>query len=221
MTDSTPFRPLQSDSPLIVYLDYKSPYAYLAQAATYRLAQDFDIEIDWLPLTLDIPSFLGSAEVDATGKVLSEKRNAHQWRRVKYSYMDCRREANRRGLVIRGPQKIFDTSISHIGMLYAKRQGDFRAYHDTVYERFWRRELDIENPEIVKQVLTEVGIDASGFVDYLNAEGRQEYERVIAEAEDSGVFGVPSYVVNGELFWGAERIGLVRERLADSARGAK
>jgi 2-hydroxychromene-2-carboxylate isomerase len=201
------------------YFDYKSPYAYLAQEATYQLAQDFDIEIDWLPLTLHIPSFLGSAEVDATGKVISEQRNAHQWRRVKYSYMDCRREANRRGLVIRGPQKIFDSSLAHIGMLYAKRQGDFRAYHDTVFERFWRRELDIENPEIVKQVLTEVGVDVSGFGDYLNGEGRQEYERVIAEAEDSGVFGVPSYVLNGELFWGAERIGLMRERLADAARG--
>ena len=201
------------------YFDYKSPYAYLAQAAAYQLAQDFDIVIDWLPLTLDIPSYLGSAEVDATtGKVLSEQRNAHQWRRVKYSYMDCRREANRRGLVIRGPQKIFDSSIAHIGMLYAKRQGDFRAYHDAVFERFWRRELDIENPEIVKQVLAEVGVDTAGFLDYLNAEGRQEHDRVLREAEDSGVFGVPSYVVNGELFWGAERIDLVRERLADAAR---
>ncbi len=202
------------------YFDYKSPYAYLAQEATYQIVQDFDIEIDWLPLTLHIPSFLGSAEVDATGKVISEQRNAHQWRRVKYSYMDCRREANRRGLVIRGPQKIFESSVAHIGMLYAKRQGDFRAYHDAVYERFWRRELDIENPEIVTHVLTEVGVDASGFLDYLNGEGRQEYERVIAEAEEIGVFGVPSYVVNGELFWGAERIDLVRERLADAARGS-
>ena len=202
------------------YFDYKSPYAYLAQEATYQIVQDFDIEIDWLPLTLHIPSFLGSAEVDATGKVISEQRNAHQWRRVKYSYMDCRREANRRGLVIRGPQKIFDSSVAHIGMLYAKRQGDFRAYHDAVYERFWRRELDIENPEIVKHVLTEVGVDASGFLDYLNGAGRQEYERGIAEAEEIGVFGVPSYVVNGELFWGAERIDLVRERLADATRGS-
>lgn len=197
------------------YFDYKSPYAYLAQEATYRLARDFDIEIDWLPLTLDIPSFLGSAAVDASGKVLSENRNAHQWRRVKYSYMDCRREANRRGLVIRGPQKIFDSSVAHIGMLYAKQRGDFRAYHDTVYERFWRRELDIENPELIGHILTEVGVDASGFLDYLHDEGRHEHDRVVGEAEAGGVFGVPSYVVNGELFWGAERIVRVRERLVE------
>jgi len=166
-----------------------------------------------IPYTLDIPSYLGSAQVDPTGKVISEARNAHQWRRVKYSYMDCRREANRRGLTIRGTQKIFDSSLAHIGMLYAKRQGDFRPYHHVVYERFWKRELDIENPQVIQHVLQEVGVNASGFLDYLNGEGRQEHDRLRKAAEDMGVFGVPSYVVNGELFWGAERIPRVRERL--------
>lgn len=200
------------------YFDYKSPYAYLAQEETFRLQDEFDVVVDFLPYTLDIPSYLGSAEVDAAGKVLSEARNAHQWRRVKYSYMDCRREATRRGLVIRGPQKIFDSSLAHIGMLYAKRQGDFRRYHDTVYERFWKRELNIEDPQVVKQVLEEVGLDTAGFLAYLAGEGRQEHDRVRKAAEELGVFGVPSYVVNGELFWGAERIPRVRERLTRRAR---
>src|SRR5262245_38135806 len=153
------------------YFDYKSPYAYLAQEEIFRLPEDFAVEVDFLPYTLDIPSFLGSAEVDAAGRVLHEARNAHQWRRVKYSYMDCRREANRRGLVIRGPQKIFDSSIAHIGMLYAKRQGHFRPYHNLVYERFWKRELDIEDPHGIQQVLEEGGVKASKFLDYLHGEG--------------------------------------------------
>lgn len=195
------------------YFDYKSPYAYLAQEETFRLQDEFDVQVDFIPYTLDIPSFLGSAEVDDAGRVVEETRNAHQWRRVKYSYMDCRREANYRGLTIRGPRHIFDSSIAHIGMLYAKRQGDFRRYHNTVYERFWKRELDIENPQLIQQVLQEVGINASGFLAYLKGEGRQEHDRLRKAAEDMGVFGVPSYVVNGELFWGAERIPRVRERL--------
>jgi 2-hydroxychromene-2-carboxylate isomerase len=199
------------------YFDYKSPYAYLAQEETFRLQEDFNVEVDFLPYTLDIPSYLGSAEVDETGRVLAESRNAHQWRRVRYSYMDCRREASRRGLTLRGPRKIFDSSSAHIGMLYAKQRGNFRLYHDTVYERFWRRELDIENPLVVKQVLEEVGIDTANFLAYLNGEGRQEHDRLRVEAENLGVFGVPSYVVNGELFWGAERIVRVRERLVAEA----
>ena len=84
-----------------LYIDYKSPYAYLAKEPAYALARDTGVEIDWLPYVLDIPAYLGSARVDGDGKVLEQNRNAHQWRRVKYSYMDVRREANRVGLTIR------------------------------------------------------------------------------------------------------------------------
>src|SRR5260370_27054288 len=130
-----------------VYFDYKSPYAFLAKDPAYELERDFPVRVDWLPYTLDIPSFLGSARVDDGGRVVEEQRNAHQWRRVRYSYMDCRRQARNRGLVIRGPQKIWDSTIASRGMLYAKHQGDaiFGRYHDTIFERFSTRELDIED----------------------------------------------------------------------------
>ena len=130
-----------------IYTDYKSPYAYLAKDLAYELERDRQVQLEWLPYVLDIPSFLGSASVDADGTVLEEDRSAHQWRRVRYSYMDCRRQARKRGLVIRGPQKIWDSTLAAAGMLYAQRAGDavFRRYHDAVFERFWKRELDIED----------------------------------------------------------------------------
>ena len=134
---------------IVVYTDYKSPYAYLAKDLIYRLEDEFRVRLDWLPYTLDIPSYLGSARLDERGEVVESERSPHQWRRVRYSYMDCRRQARKRGLVILGTRKIWDSSIAAIGMLWAKRQGAaaFRAYHDRVFERFWRRELDIEDAE--------------------------------------------------------------------------
>jgi len=60
------------------YIDYKSPYAYLAKDLAYELEGDFGVLIDWLPYVLDIPSFLGSARVDESGKVIEERRNPHQ-----------------------------------------------------------------------------------------------------------------------------------------------
>lgn len=132
---------------LKLYIDYKSPYAYLAVAPAYRLAGETGGAIDWLPYILDIPAYLGSARLDADGKVREESRNAHQWRRVKYSYMDVRREANRVGLTIRGTQKIWDSTLAGIGLLHARRHGAFRPYNDEVFERFWRRYLDIESVE--------------------------------------------------------------------------
>ena len=142
-----------------LYTDYKSHYAYLAKDLAYELARQFPIVLDVLPYTLDIPKFLGSAELDEDGKLKSEERNDHQWRRVRYSYMDARRQARKRGLTILGPRKIWDSSLAAFGLFFAKRQGEvvMRAYHDRVFERFWRRHLDIENPEALEAVLREAG----------------------------------------------------------------
>jgi len=203
-----------------IYSDYKSPYAYLAKDLAYDLARDTGVELDWLPYTLDIPAYLGSAKVDNTGGVLEESRNAHQWRRVKYSYMDCRREANLRGLTIRGTQKIWDSSKANIGLLYAKRQGAdvLRGYHDRVFERFWKRDLDIESADVLAGVLTEAGADTTDFAAYLANEGPAELIRVQSEAEAAGVFGVPSLLLpDGDLYWGREHFARVRE-LIEAAR---
>jgi 2-hydroxychromene-2-carboxylate isomerase len=199
-----------------VYTDYKSPYAFLAKDPAYELALDFAVHLDWLPYVLDIPSFLGSATLDTAGRVVEENRNPHQWRRVKYSYMDCRRQARKRGLVIRGTQKIWDSTLAAAGLLYAKQQGDavLRRYNDITFERFWKRELDIEAPSVIAAVLTEAGADTGGLGDYLAGEGPREVGRISRAAEEIGVFGVPTFLVDGELFWGREHLPDIRDMLA-------
>jgi 2-hydroxychromene-2-carboxylate isomerase len=200
---------------LTLYIDYKSPYAYLAKDPAYRLAEETGVEIDWLPYVLDIPAYLGSAKVAADGRVLEQNRNAHQWRRVKYSYMDVRREANRVGLTIRGTRKIWDSSLAGIGLLWAKRAGVFRAYNDEVFERFWKHDLDIENPAALEEVLKRAGADVGGFTTFAANEGRQELKAVQDGAEAKGVFGVPSFVFpEGDLYWGREHLPRIREMLS-------
>jgi 2-hydroxychromene-2-carboxylate isomerase len=200
---------------VIIYTDYKSPYAYLAKDLSYELERDFSVHLEWLPYILDIPGYLGSARLDADGKVVEASRNAHQWRRVRYSYMDCRRQANKRGLVIRGTQKIWDSSLAAAGMLYAKRAGGgvFRSYNDRVFERFWKRELDIEDVRIIAAVLTEAGANGAAFPSQAQT-CRDEVAAISREAEAAGVFGVPTFVVDGELFWGREHLPEIREILA-------
>jgi len=188
-----------------LYIDYKSPYAFLAKDPAWGLEADFPVRIDWRPYTLRIPDYLGTVET----------RNAHQWRRVRYSYMDARRLANERGgIVVRGPRRIFDSTVAHVGMFFAQDAGTFRAYNDLVFERFWKRELDIEDVAAVAGVIAESGADPLGFEAFLAGEGRARYERTIDEAEAAGVFGVPMFVVDGELFWGQDRIPQVRRRLS-------
>jgi len=192
MTETLPF-----------YIDFKSPYAYLAIAPTRQLERDFDVKLDWMPLTLNIPDYLDAVET----------RRPHAWRRVRYSYMDARRLANRVGLTIRGPQKIFDTRIASIALMYAKNKPGFDRFVDLGFERFFKRELDIENEQVMAALLAEAGIDASGFSAYLHGPGSAQHDSDREKTEESGVFGVPTLGVQGEIFWGGDRIDLVRERL--------
>jgi 2-hydroxychromene-2-carboxylate isomerase len=191
---------------LTLYTDYKSPFAYLAKDLAYALEPEYGVRLVWRHYTLNIPEYLDAAEA----------RSARNWRKVKYSYMDARRLANKRGLTVRGPQKIFDSSIAGIAMYFAQAQGEaiFRAYHDRVFERFWRRELDLEDRAALIAVLAEAAADVAGFYGYLEGEGRALHDQLIAEAEAAGVFGVPTFVYEGELFWGTDRIELLKERLA-------
>ena len=198
-----------------LYTDYKSPYAYLAKDPAYALEDIPGVTLDVLPYVLNIPDFLGSARLDEAGNVVEEQRSAHQWRRVKYSYMDCRRQARKRGITIRGTVKIWDTVLGACGLLWAKRQGAavFRGYHDRAFERFWKRELDIEDIAVVSALLAEAGADTSGFSAYAAAEGPAEVQHIRLAAEAAGVFGTPTFVIDGELFWGSEHLPDIRERL--------
>ena len=188
---------------LIVYIDLKSPYAYLAMAPTRALARDFGMTPVWRPYTLRIPEFLGSVA----------SRNDHQWRRVRYLYMDARRIANRSGLTVLGPQKIFDSSIAHIGMLRALDHDLFDGYADRVFERFFKRQLNIEDAQLIADVLREVGVPADDFVEWAEQEGQPRHDALVRDAEGLGVFGVPSYLFRGELFWGGDRLDMLRERI--------
>ena len=202
---------------LTVYVDVKSPYAYLALAPTRALCAEHGVAIEWLPYVLDIPSYLGSARLDpASGAVIESARTDAQWRKVRYAYMDVRRQANRAGLTIRGTQKIWDTRLVSIALLFAKRAAPARvdAWLDAVFAPFWRRELDVERRDAVEASLHVAGIDARGFAEFAASDGARELERAMEKAHARGVFGVPSFLLGGELFWGREHLPLIAERLA-------
>jgi len=185
--------------------DYKSPFAYLAKDPTYALEDEFDVAVEWRHFTLDIPSFLGAVET----------RNETEWRKVRYAYMDMRRWANKRGLTVKGPRRIYDSSPAAIGMQYAQDQNVFRPYNDRVFDRFWNHQLEVDDVAALTAVLDEVGADVAGFARYLASEGRRRHDAMRLETENLGIFGVPSFVLDGEIFWGYDRMDLLRERLGE------
>ena len=133
-----------------IYTDYKSPYAYVANAALFALENE-GVALEWLPYTLRIAEFMGTVE----------ERTPHFWRKVRYSYMDARRFANAQGLTVKGPRRIYEGFYSSAGMLFAQRHGIFRPYHDTIFKRFWNHEIELDELSAISGVIAELGGSAS------------------------------------------------------------
>jgi len=136
---------------------------------------------------------------------------------VRYSYVDARRWANLRGgMVLRGPRKIYDTTPALVGGLFAERHDRLIPYSRTVYTRFFRHELEIDDADAVATVLAELGLAADEYRRYLADEGLRDYERAQAEAYADHVFGVPLFLFRGEQFWGNDRLDFLESRLRDA-----
>src|SRR5258706_7414438 len=104
-----------------MYSDFKSPYAYLAFDPGMALGERFDVRVRWIPFQLRLK---GKGE-----------RSVYSEYKVKYSYMDARRWAKPRGLWIRGPLKVYDTTPAAIGGLVCATQGRLLHFGRTALHR--------------------------------------------------------------------------------------
>jgi 2-hydroxychromene-2-carboxylate isomerase len=188
-----------------LWLDLRSPYSYLAKDPAYDLERDFEVDLRLRPFALSIAGALNLNDPEAVARGM---------RKVKYLYADARRFANPRGITLLGPRKIFDQTLAHLAWLYAEKSGRGPALVDLAYPRFFKRELDYEDREAIVTLLQDAGVDPAGFDDYATGEGPEALRRHQQEAEQQGVFAVPTFVVDGELFWGQDRIEFVRAKLA-------
>jgi 2-hydroxychromene-2-carboxylate isomerase len=186
------------------YYDYKSPFTYLAFSPAVELETTHDVRLRFIPFELDIRSAYGGD---------LEQRHERDWFKVRYLYADVRRFANDRGLIIRGPQKIFNSRLALMSGLYADQHGLFCEYSQLVFERFFRRELDFEDAAALGTVLNETGLDPRDFQRFADEKGEAALLEAREEADRDGVFGVPTLVVAGEMFWGNDRIEWIIKKL--------
>jgi 2-hydroxychromene-2-carboxylate isomerase len=182
-----------------MYSDYKSPFAYLAFDPAFALEQRFRIRLRWIPFQLRIK---GKGE-----------RSLYSEHKARYSYLDARRWAKPRGLVIRGPLKVYDTTPALIGGLFSQKHGRLLDYSRRVFELFFRRELEADQPDAVADVIASLGMSAGDYRRFLSGEGALAYQRAQDEAAADYVFGVPLFFFDGEPFWGHDRIPLLEHRL--------
>lgn len=197
---------------LIVYVDIKSPYAFVAIRPTLALEAELGAVFDWRPLTLDIPSYLGSAEKKKGKVVASAGRSPRTWNAIRYSYRDARRYAERQGLTLKGTEKIWDSRLANIGILWVAQTARPRLgdYFEAVYPPFWRRELDIERIDVVKACLAQAGAPIAGFDAFVRGAGGAQHDLMQSQFHNKGIYGVPTYVLGDDILFGREHIPYLR-----------
>src|SRR2546430_8789022 len=131
-----------------MYSDFKSPYAYIAFDPGMALPERFDVHVRWIPFQLRIK---GKGD-----------RSQYSEYKVKYSYMDARRRSKDRGLWIRGPLKIYDTTPAAIGGLFAQKHGRFLDYGRAAFKKFFLREFEADQLEAGAQPFSRNGLFRPG-----------------------------------------------------------
>ncbi|HEY2526081.1 MAG TPA: DsbA family protein [Candidatus Binataceae bacterium] len=185
-----------------MYSDYKSPFAYLAFDPAFALEQRFSVRVRWIPFQLRIKD--------------RGQRSIYSDYKAKYSYLDARRWAKPRGIMIRAPQKVYNTTPALIGGLFAESKGLLLEYSRKAFELFFRREFEADDPAVAAALLASLGLSPAEYREYLAGEGARAYAAAQEEAAADQVFGVPLFLFEREPFWGHDRLPVLAERLTEA-----
>lgn len=172
------------------YFDIVSPYAYLQFATFGRLPDDLEIKIKPVLFAGLLAAWdnMGPAEIPA-------KRSQ--------TYRYCHWQAGKRGIPFRAPPR----------HPFNPLDGDPAAV-EAIFHHIWGTGNDGQDPESLSALATTLGVDDwQARVD--DPAVKQKLRANTDEAVAAGVFGVPTFVIDGEVFWGDDVTDMLLEYLDD------
>ena len=208
---------------LDVYLDLKSPHAYLAVRPTIEIARDFNVEVNFLPYTLSYTALGVSKSVESD--MQRRPASAAADRKARMYYATAREYARLQGLPLRSPYRLLDSSLAHRFFLFAKAQKREAQFAMHVYLKGWAsgwRDFELEAHDDLKLALTSSHVRLEGLDEFLAETADAELSAITTKAEASGVVGVPHYVlfdqgVEREIgLFGREHLALIRSKFLEA-----
>ncbi len=186
------------------FFDFGSPATYLAWTQIQALADRCNADIQWRPMLL-------GGVFKATGNQSPAMIPA----KGAYMIADLGRYAEKYGVAMKfNPHFPVNTLMLMRGAV-AYQSGDrFHQYLSAIFTALWVDEKNLNEPEVVAEVLNSAGFDADEFMQLCGSEAvKSELKANTEEAVERGVFGAPSVFVDGELFFGQDRLEFVEAAL--------
>jgi 2-hydroxychromene-2-carboxylate isomerase len=189
--------------------DFASPNAYLAHRVLPDIAERTGAKVDIVPCLLGgLFKITGNqAPMTAFGEVQGK---------LAYEALETRRFIAKHGLEEYqfNPHFPMNTLLIMRGLVAARKLGVEHAYRPAVLTAMWERGLKMDDPDVVSGVLTEAGLDARAVLAATqDAEVKAELLANTERAAARGAFGIPTFFVGDEMFFGKERLGQVEEAL--------
>lgn len=188
------------------FFDVGSPASYLAWTQLESMAQRTNAQIIWRPMLL-------GAVFQATGNASPAAVPA----KGPYMLKDLQRFSNIYGVPFNF-NPFFPLNTMHLmrGATAYLEEPEFQTYLAAIFNALWSEKLNMESPEVVAEVLTKAGIDVTDFMARISeTEVKERLKDTTAEAVARGVFGAPSFFVNGEMFFGQDRLSFVETALKE------
>jgi 2-hydroxychromene-2-carboxylate isomerase len=193
------------------YFTPLSPFTYLAGDRLERIAEAREAEIDYHPVDM-------ARIFEAVGGLPVHKRHPS---RQAYRLQELERIARRTGMPINlhpahWPTDPLPASLAIIAAQEAAREnggGDPGAVARALLEACWARDLDIADPKVVAEALSDAGFPADLVQGEREARAREIYAADTDRALEAGVFGAPFYIVGDARFWGQDRLSYLDEHL--------
>lgn len=201
-------------APVIDYYVFaQSPYAYMGHARFCALVERFGATVNVLPMD-------GAVVFPATGGLPLPKRAPA---RISYRMDELKRWRDFLNLPMHLQPRFFPVvgNPASLMIIAAAQQGQDAALKLTgaVLTAVWERELDIASPEVLAQLAGEAGLDAAALAAAAaQAETQARFEANSQQAIAAEVFGAPTYVLDGERFWGQDRLDFLERALSEHAR---
>jgi len=192
------------------FFDYGSPYSYLANAVLPDLARRHAAELLYRPMLLG-GVFKTTGNQSPAMESVAAKRA--------YGGLAMRRTAALCGVPIPHNSHFRINTLALMRTaVAAQRAGVFEPFHAAVYPAFWRKGLDLGDPQVIASVANEAGLDAAQLA--AQADSRTVKEELRATTEEAvarGAFGAPSIFYGGELYFGVDHLPFLERTLRESA----
>ena len=191
------------------YFAPQSPWAYLGHQRLRDVAQAAGATVRVRPVDLG-----GKVFPISGGLPLGQRAPQRQ----AYRLVELRRFSDHLGAPLNLQPRYFPVGgddASRLIIAVDVLQGAQAALDITgaILSAVWAQERNIADPAVLTQLLIEQGLPAQAMEKALSQAVQELYERYTQEAIEAGVFGAPSYVVDGEIFWGQDRLDFLQRRL--------